>query len=177
MRRRATREVWLDTLLIAVTVAGLVALVLRPGGGADGVLIESRDPAPGIDEIRVQVAGAVLQPTVVTAPAGSRVIDAIESAGGFAPDADREALNLSRRVVDEDRIVVPHVGETFSLLDVNVAAPEELETLPGIGPARAAAIVEERIQHGDYATTDDLVRRGVVPPSVYDGIRDLVTAR
>ena len=177
MRRRASREVWLDTFLIAATVAGLVALVLRSSDGGGGVLIERRSPPPGVDEIRVHVSGAVVEPTVLIAEPGARVIDAIESAGGFAPDADRDALNLSRRVVDEDHVVVPHIGDTFSLLDVNVAAPEELETLPGIGPARAAAIIDERIRRGRFETTDDLVTRGVLPASIYDGIRDLVTAR
>jgi len=177
MRRRATREVWLDSILIALTVVGLVTLVLRSSAGGGGVLVEARDPAPGIDEIRVHVSGAVVEPTVVTAVPGSRVIDAINSAGGFTPDADREALNLSRRVVDEDRVFVPRIGDAFTLLDVNVAAAEELETLPGVGPVRAAAIVDERLRRGKYASTDDLVSRGVLPPGIYDGIRDLVTAR
>ncbi len=177
MRRRGTREVWFDTFLIAATVAGLLVLVFRSSGGGGGVLIERREPSPGIDEIRVHVTGAVMEPTVVTAAPGARIIDAIESAGGFAPDADRDALNLSRRVVDQDYVLVPHIGDTFSLLDVNVAAAEELQTLPGIGPARAAAIIEERLRRGHFETTDDLVTRGVLPPGVYDGIRDLVTAR
>jgi competence protein ComEA len=167
----------LDTILLVAVVAGLAALVLRGGGASEGVLLEVRDPPAGVDEIRVHVGGAVVLPSVVTVAPGGRVIDAIEQAGGFAPDADVNSLNLSRRVVDEDQIVVPRLGEAPALLDVNQAATGDLEALPGIGPVRAAEIVQERELRGHFTTTDELVTRGVLPAPVYEVIRDLVTVR
>jgi competence protein ComEA len=177
MRRRATQEAWLNALLLLAIVAGLAVLILRSQSPGGGVLLEARDAAPGVDEIRVHVGGAVLDPSVVTVAPGARVLDAIELAGGFAPDADRDALNLSRRVVDEDSVIVPRWGEALALLDVNLAAASDFEALPGIGPVRAAGIVDEREGRGRFASTDDLVTRGVLPAHVYDEIRDLVTAR
>ena len=108
---------------------------------------------------------------------GDRVIDAIELAGGLAPDADAAALNLARRLVDQDHIVVPRHGERAPLLNVNRASVAELEALPGIGPVYAAAVVEARESGGSFTTTDDLVDRNVIPAHVYERIRDLIVAR
>ena len=157
-------------------VAALAVLALRPGEPR-GIEIETRDPPPGVDEIRVDVSGAVLEPQVVTASPGDRVSDVIALAGGLAPDSDTAPLNLSRRVVDEDGVRVPRMGEAAALLDVNSATIAELDALPGIGPAYAAAIVAERERSGPYATTDDLTARGTIPEHVYNGIRDMIAAR
>ncbi len=108
---------------------------------------------------------------------GNHVIDAIELAGGLAPDADAAAVNLSRRLVDQDHIVVPRLGEGTAPLDVNRATAAELEELPGIGPVGAVVVVEARESGGPFATTDDLVERGVISAYVYEGIRDLIVAR
>ena len=159
----------------AIALAVIVLALRSPGGR--GIEIEARDPAPGIDEIRVHVDGAVLRPGVVTVAPGDRAIDAIALAGGLASDADTLAVNLARRVVDEDRVIVPRIGERPPLLDVNTATASELEALPGIGPVRAAAVVAARDEGGAFATTDDLVERGVIPEHIYEGIRDQIAAR
>ena len=151
-------------------------LALR-SGGSPGIEIERGDPLPGIDEVRVHVAGAVARPGVVTVRPGDRVADAIALAGGLGRGADAAALNLSRRLRDQDRVVVPRIGERSPLLDVNEASAEQLDALPGIGPVYSAAIVTARESGGRYATTDDLVGRGVLPERVYEGIRDLIAAR
>jgi DNA uptake protein ComE-like DNA-binding protein len=96
----------LNLALLASIVVALVVLATRCES-ATGIEVEIRDPRPGIDEIRVDTAGAVLIPGVIVAAPGDRVIDAIEQAGGFTEDADRGALNLARRVVDQDHIIVP----------------------------------------------------------------------
>ncbi len=116
-------------LNVALLVAALAALaiILVRGGDARGVEVLHLEPRPGVDEIRVDVSGAVLSPSVVTVQPGDRVIDAIALAGGLAPDADTAALNLARRVVDEDRVAVPRLGEATRLLDLNTATTAELE--------------------------------------------------
>ena len=111
---------------------------------------------------------------MVTAAPGDRVADAIAQAGGIAPDADLTAVNLARRLADEDQIVVPLIGEREPLIDINSASASELETLPGIGPVYAAAIVAERERGGPFLTTDDLVLRGALPQHVYVKVRDLI---
>jgi len=139
--------------------------------------VEPRDPPAGVDEIRVAVTGAVQHPGVFTAAPGERVADAIALAGGVTSDADLDAVNLSRRVQDEDQVVVPRLGSSDALLDLNTASAEELEALPAIGRVYANAIVEARTARGPFASTDQLVELDIVPERTYQRIRDLVTVR
>jgi competence protein ComEA len=139
---------------------GMLGLVgeVRPGSvdGSDGWGLPS-----GATPLRgpvVHVSGAVRDPGVVTLPDGSRVVDAITASGGAMPDARLDRLNLARRVDDGERIHVPRVGEDApppdepasrgvlpdGRIDLNAASQAELETLPGVGPARAQAIIAER---------------------------------
>ena len=140
---------WLNLLLTAAIVAAVSIVAFRSGGGG-GIEIEVRDPRPGIDEIRVDVSGAVLRPGVVTVAPGDRVVDAIALAGGTTADADSAAINLARRLVDQDHVAVPRLGERPPLLDVNHATATELEALPGIGPVYAAAVIAAREGEGAF---------------------------
>ena len=136
------------TFIVAATALALIALAILVGrdAGGSGVLIEARDPPPGVDEIRVDVGGEVRTPGVYTLNPGARIEDAIALAGGVTSDGDLAPLNLARRVTDEHRIRVPRRGERSPLLDLNEATRRELEALPGIGPARANAILEARAE-------------------------------
>ena len=174
-------------------ILGLAALPLLIG---IGVLIDRQffqgpqpleirlDNAPAA-EIQVYVAGAVARPGVYYLRDGDRWIDAVEAAGGPAADADLEAVNMARRLRDEDQVVVPRLGETAALsavqapldkrIDINTAPASVLETLPGIGPVRAGVIVESRQQDGPFDRPEELVERQLLPQSVYEQIRDLIT--
>lgn len=163
----------LNVALLVAALAALAILLVR-SGDARGVEVLHLAPRSGVDEIRVDVSGAVLRPSVVTVAPGDRVIDAIALAGGLAPDADTAALNLARRVVDEDRVAVPRLGEAARLLDLNTASVAELEALPGIGPVYAGRIVASRGEDGRFASTDELLERSLIPERVYEGIRDLI---
>ena len=179
LRPRLPRPGRTTALRLALGAAALAAFaILVARGGEDrGVEVLRLDPPPGVDEIRVEVAGAVAEPGVYAVEPGDRVVDAIALAGGLAADADRDALNLSMRLRDEDRIVVPRAGEQSPLLDINTATADELDELPGIGAVYSAAIVEARDAGGPFASTADLVERDVIPAHVYDGIRALIAAR
>jgi competence protein ComEA len=163
------------TLIVVTAGAALIALAILVGrgDGARGVLIEARPAPPGVDEIRVDVGGEVAMPGVFTLTPSSRVIDAIEAAGGVTTDGDLAPLNLARRVIDEDRIRVPTRGERSAALDLNAATRAQLEALPGIGAARATAILEARAER-PFTSSDELQTRGLAPASVYLAIRDLV---
>ncbi|HET9476625.1 MAG TPA: ComEA family DNA-binding protein [Dehalococcoidia bacterium] len=135
-----------------------------------------------LGEIRVYVVGAVRNPGVYTVREEDRWIDAIEAAGGFSPDANQLAVNLARRVRDEDQITVPILGAGavagFSqgpLVNINTASDSELMDLPGIGEERAGRIVQSRAAEGLFAAPDDLVFRGLIPQSVLDEIAPLIT--
>ena len=132
----------------------------------------------------VYVAGEVGQPeSLVTLPDGSRVEDAIAAAGGVTTRADLSAVNLGQRVADGDMVYVPPRGDTAiqtptpnrpALVAVNSATVTELQTLPGIGPALAQAIVDYRAQNGPLASLEDLDSVPGLGPSKIDAIRDRV---
>lgn len=164
----------LNVVLILLALAALVVIAVRGGSNSAGVEVERRDAPAGVDAILVQVSGAVASPGLVTAQPGDRVVDLIERAGGALPEADLDALNLALRVRDEDMVRVPFEGDPLAirLLDLNTATQAELEELPGIGPARAGAIIAAR----PLASVDDVLEQGLVPASVWEEIRTLVIA-
>lgn len=165
----------IDAALVLAAIAALV--VLAPRGEPKGIEIQRRDAPGGLDEVRVEVAGAVVRPGVVTVAPGDRVADALALAGGPTAEADFAALNLARRVTDEERVVVPRLGERRSaLLDLNRATAQQLEALPGIGRVTADAILAAR-ERQPFASSDELVTRGLLSPRVYEQVRDQVTAR
>ena len=150
------------------------------------------------DDLVVDVAGAVAHPGLFRLPAGSRVGDAIAAAGGYAATvdaarADRD-LNLAAIVHDGDKVRVPMRGEPPSggptassaaggssgagtaggPIDLNHATAEELDTLPGVGPATAAKIIAAREQQ-PFASVDDLGARKVVGAATLEKLRPLVT--
>jgi competence protein ComEA len=152
-------------------------------------------PSGAVGVVVVDVAGAVVVPGVYELAAGSRAHDAIEIAGGLAPDAEVDALNLAAPLRDGDRLYVPHrgvpvptviqptggssatVGSSTPVagpIDLNRATVAELDVLPGIGPATAAAIVAYREQVGPFAAIDDLLKVQGIGPAKLDAIRDLV---
>ncbi len=145
--------------------------------GADGAgaLAEGADTADEVAaELYVHVTGAVVAPGVYGLPEGARVVDAV-AAAGVVEDADQEALNLAAPLVDGAKVRVPFTGEDAAgaggevtegsvvaqdggLVNVNTADAVELQRLPGVGEATAAAIIAEREAGGPFASVDDLVR-------------------
>ncbi|MGH8985784.1 MAG: helix-hairpin-helix domain-containing protein [Acidimicrobiia bacterium] len=132
--------------------------------------------APEDGDVTVHVAGAVARPGVVELRGRSRVIDAVEAAGGGLPDADLDRMNLAARLVDGQRVLVQRVGEppapaepsagpatpsgdaapTSAPISLNTATQEQLETLPGIGPVLAEAIITERDRRGGFRSVNEL---------------------
>ena len=143
----------------------------------------------------VHVVGAVRASGVVELPPGKRARHAVAAAGGAADDADLERLNLAAPVTDGQRIAVPRVGEPAPIagasdpsasasgnsgapagpLDLNTATATDLETLPGIGPTLAEAIVREREKLGGFKSVDDLKQVRGIGEARFADIRDLVT--
>jgi competence protein ComEA len=146
-----------------------------------------------LPDVVVDVVGAVHEPGVVTMRMGARIVDAIRAAGGTNANADVQQLDLAARLVDGERIAVPKHGETLppavdpsgasggdpsapgTPVDLNTATAAELDALPGVGPATAAAIVRDREQHGPFHTVDDLSRVRGIGPAKLAQLHDLVT--
>lgn len=148
----------------------------------------------------VDVQGAVVAPGVRELPAGSRVADAIDAAGGYGTDADLVAaasvINLAQPLSDGEQIRVPGIGDVpvaaeanaapggsasatgagdGGPVNLNTATPEELEALPGIGPVTVQKIVAAR-QEQPFASLDDAVQRGVINRGQLEDIQGVATA-
>ena len=172
------------------------------GAAAEPAGIASMDPADGSPApsaaimegsgmLVVDVEGAVNRPGIVTLSAGARVADAIRAAGGYAADADLAAaardLNLASSLTDGAQVYVPILGLAAQpdsggadppagggLVNLNTAAPDALDALPGIGPVTVEKIVAARAEQ-PFTTLDELVDRKVMNRGQLDAIRELVT--
>jgi competence protein ComEA len=140
--------------------------------------------APGTP-IRIHVAGEVVRPGVYQLKAGDRVQDAVTAAGGPTDEADGDAINLARKLRDEEQVVLPsRFGGTRSgilpasgaPININTASTEALNTLPGIGDVYSRRIVDSRRVDGAYRSTRDLLDRKVLPRAAFDKVRDLIVA-
>ena len=151
--------------------------------------------------LAVHVAGAVARPGLYHLPTGSRVADAVALAGGKLPRADLDRLNLAARLTDGQKILVTRRGDPLPAVEMgsggggagmsgaagepNPAAPSEpidlnsadlaaLDSLPGIGPATARAIIEERTRRGGFRSTRDLLRVPGIGEGRFGRLKDRV---
>lgn len=170
--------------------------------GQGGDAASTDDGATG--DVVVHVSGAVAEPGVVTLPAGSRVDDAVQAAGGATEDAELDSVNLARTLVDGEQIHVPLPGEEppavasapaedaagqgstddatgtagtdgAGLIDLNSADAAALEELPGVGPAIAARIIEYRDANGPFTSVDELEEVPGIGPVTLEEIRPMAT--
>src|SRR5665811_1865749 len=190
-RRWATRGRVAAVAAAALLVLGAV-VVLRAIQETPSVVVPAAAGATvgsapaAVPEVVVHVVGQVLQPGLVHLPAGARLADAIDAAGGADPEADLAAINLARVLTDGEQVVVPRPGEqpqsagaagadgADRAIDLNTAATADLDTLPGIGPVLAQRIVDWRTEHGAFTAVDELAEVRGIGSSVLEGMRDLV---
>src|SRR5215207_6570322 len=154
--------------LAAVVGLALVIAVTRNRPAEAPIEIKLPDAPPQDGVLKVYITGAVARPGVYEARAGDRYADALALAGGPTEDAEPLAVNMARRVRDEDHIHVPRQGEALfvtaagdAVLDLNTATLKQLEELPGIGPSRAQRIVESRTKDGAFTSPEDLIQRKI----------------
>lgn len=159
---------------------------------------QTEDTAPS--NVVVHVVGAVLHPGVYDLPTGSRVVDAVEAAGGALGTASLESLNLARILADGEQVYVfttqevadgavapvapggaaasgaaSGVSAAGGLVDLNTATVAELDALPGIGPSTAEKIVNDRETNGPFASPEDLMRVSGIGAAKFEALKDLVT--
>jgi competence protein ComEA len=173
------------------------------GSGAPGApATEAGAPAPPTREasatITVAAAGAVVRPGIYVVPSKSRVADVVTAAGGTLAKADLDQVNLAAKVADAERVFVPRKGQPVPLagggpggggsvgggsapagskdnpLDLNTATAEQLDTLPGVGPATAQAIISYRSEHGRFKSVNELLEVRGIGPAKFDALRTLV---
>jgi len=150
---------------------------------------DTTDSTAGDAQPVVAAAGAVVSPGLYRLAAGSRVADLLNAAGGPTPDADVDQLNLAMKVSDGDRVYVPRKGEApppaaglggvtgtaaDAPVNLNTATLEQLDALPGVGPATAQAILDYRKQHGRFRSVQDLLQVGGIGPAKLEKLRQRV---
>jgi competence protein ComEA len=149
--------------------------------------------------IKVDVKGAVKSPGIFTAQAGDRVIDLISAAGSFTEKADTDKVNFAQIIEDQMVIYVPEIGEedkgnleniqvgTFGdavtkgtsggLVNLNAATQEDLQTLTGIGPSKANAILEYRETVGKFKEVDELKQVTGIGDKTFERLRDSISVK
>lgn len=162
----------LGVVLAGLCIVGVVVFWLRrpepePMLVATPTATVEPTPAP----IQIHVVGAVRTPGVYALLPGSRIVDAVEAAGGFTQDADAERVNLADFLQDGEQLRIPQVGLELpasptplssasrmegGLVNLNTASVAELEALPGIGPTYAERIVSYREEHGPFESCEQV---------------------
>ena len=150
----------------------------------------------------VHIIGEVNNPGVVTLPEGSRIIDAINMAGGKTEEADLSKINLAYIVEDGTQIYIPRINENLNQVNlisdgagigviindsnveenkvdakvnINTANKEKLETLPGIGETTAQKIIDYRESNGKFKTIEDIKNVSGIGEAKYESLKDKIT--
>jgi len=186
----------LTFIFLGIIFAGVGIFFIRRDSNSSKVEILEPKEGTLLQEIVVEVAGAVEKPGVYKFQSGARVDDALIAAGGLSFSADREwvekMLNRAAKLTDGQKIFIPdkqssvlsarknegyqNVSSNFSasganLVNINTASAKELDSLPGIGQVYAQKIIEQR----PYSNLEELVSKKVIPQSLYEKIKDKIT--
>ncbi len=140
--------------------------------------------------IVVDVKGAVSVPGVYELKNGSRIHEVIHLAGGFLDEADRDSVNLALRVSDEMVVYVPYEGEeqeinlfvqnedaSSGVVNLNTATESELQALQGVGPAKAAAIIQYREENGHFNTIEEITNVSGIGDKSFESLKDMISVQ
>lgn len=205
---------WRKFLFPIAAIVVIVAFLFIPRGQSDNgmiVMSEQNPPFELLEEnlenptkevnpivhqpeiIIVDVKGAVRRPGVYTMEEGDRLIDAINAAGGYVPDADSKMVNHAMKLTDEFLIYIPLEGEELPkmhdvvqqsssstqsderFVNINIADESELMTIPGIGPAKATAIISYREEHGLFSAPESLMDVSGIGKKTFEKIAQFIT--
>jgi competence protein ComEA len=183
-------------LLLAAVALALLLLAARyllPAGTATPAAPLPPPPGPGASaagpsaRVVVDVVGAVRQPGLYKLSDGSRIADAIARAGGATRKAQLAQVNLAAPLADGEQVVVPARGAAVASvpasgssttpsapIQLSTATLEQLDSLPGVGPATAQKILDYRTKHGAFSSVDELDAVPGIGPKRLDQLRDLV---
>lgn len=154
---------------------------------------------PKIEEIMVDVKGAVKSPGVYILTADDRIIDAIDRAGGYTEESQSTEVNHAQKLQDEMLIYIPKIGEEIdqensigqvvvsstaassssqgTKIDLNSADEAALTTLPGIGPSKAQAILAFREENGSFKTIDDLKNVTGIGEKTFEKLKEFIVVK
>jgi competence protein ComEA len=184
--RRVLAAAILALVLVVVAWRHTAAGAPAPLRVAPVTAARAASPATAARLLVVDVVGAVRRPGLVRLPEGSRVADAIANAGGLRRGAERAGVNFAAPVSDGQQVVVPQRGAAVAAgvggaapastgpVSLSSATAEQLEALPGVGPATAEKIVAYRQQHGAFRSVDELDAISGIGPARIADLRGLV---
>jgi len=174
--------------VVVALAAAIVVIVVRSNNSHDLVL--KVEPISTSDEITVYAGGAVVNPGLYTLPVHARLATLLDRAG-LLDSADEATLQMAAELHDGQQVIVPARGVTATPgdpipsgtpvaassgpINVNSATLEQLEALPGIGPAIAQRIIDYRDQHGPFQSLDDLANVSGVSVRMVDAFRAIAT--
>ena len=172
---------------VAVAVAATLLLHVLHGGHAAAPLPVLRTATHArvrtVAQLVVDVAGAVRRPGLYHLAAGTRIADAVTAAGGATAHADITLVNLAAPLADGEQVLVPVRGgaatagstpSSTAPLDLNTASAEQLDALPGVGPATAQKIIDYRQTHGPFRNIEELEGVPGIGPSKLAQLKGLV---
>lgn len=169
-------------------------------------MLESLEPVKAVEKLPeaveipttaiVDVKGAVRKPGVFEMDTNARVHDAIQKAGGFTEEAEQNMVNLAQKVQDEMILIIPKVGEVGpevsmvsqavgivssakaeeGKVNINTATKEELQSLSGIGPAKADAIIKHREENGLFANPEAILEVTGIGQKTFENLQDQIQA-
>ena len=205
----ARRQIYAYVALAIVVAALGVRYLLLPrtasGGAPPALVLAAASPSAAADagpsapaEVMVYVCGAVRRPGVVRLPAGARVADALDLAGGPTARAELSAVNLAAKVGDGQQIVVPERAPPGAsapaaapavagapaaapgasggaLVNINTASLSELETLSGVGPSTAQKIIDYRTANGGFTSVEQIMDVPGIGDAKFAAMKDSIT--
>lgn len=169
--------------VLAATVSWLLISSFTTADNSKLVDLSSTESETNLDfmsQLKVHVAGEVEEPGLYQLEVGARVEDAIAAAGGMTSQAFEQSVNLARMVSDGEQIVVVAKGQIAqgggsTFVSLNNATAEQLEGLPGVGPALAARILEHRNALGSFSDLEQLREVAGIGPKLFAKITPQLT--
>lgn len=177
------------TLGIVILVALIIVIALfNFFSGSNSISVEASEDSfeQTQSEIKVHVAGEVKKPGLYKLEEGARINDAVDAAGGFTDNADKDSLNLAKLVEDGEQIMIPAKGGAESTagssssatnngkVNINTADLATLQTLNGVGPSTAQKIIDYRNANGKFKSIDDLKKISGIGEKTFAKFKDQI---